>query len=151
MPREKGPILSPGFVRAALRQNEGSLAILSPGYDNGKSRRVATVDTNGEYLHFVALHAVFSTKNRQPFLVDATRERLFSYLGGIARENGMKALEIGGVADHVHLLLSIPASLAVSKAVQLIKGASSHWLKTTFANMIDFAWQDGYAAFTVSQ
>ena len=99
-------------------------------------------------LHY---HVVFSTKNRQPFLVDATRERLFSYLGGIARENGMKALEIGGVADHVHLLLSIPASLAVSKAVQLIKGASSHWLKATFPNMIDFAWQDGYAAFTVSQ
>ena len=99
-------------------------------------------------LHY---HVVFSTKNRQPFLVDATRERVFSYLGGIARENGMKALEIGGVADHVHLLLSIPASLAVSKAVQLIKGASSHWLKATFPNMIDFAWQDGYAAFTVSQ
>src|SRR5262249_1683942 len=99
-------------------------------------------------LHY---HVVFSTKKRQPFLVDATRERLFSYLGGIARENGMKALEIGGVADHVHLLLSIPASLAVSKAVQLIKGASSHWLKATFPNMIDFAWQDGYAVFTVSQ
>jgi len=99
-------------------------------------------------LHY---HVVFSTKKRQPFLVDATRERLFSYLGGIARENGMKALEIGGVADHVHLLLSIPASLAVSKAVQLIKGASSHWLKATFPKMIDFAWQDGYAAFTVSQ
>jgi REP element-mobilizing transposase RayT len=99
-------------------------------------------------LHY---HVVFSTKKRQPFLVDATRERLFSYLGGTARENGMKALEIGGAADHVHLLLSIPASLAVSKAVQLIKGASSHWLKATFPNMIDFAWQDGYAAFTVSQ
>ena len=55
------------------------------------------------------------------------------------------------MTDHVHLLLSIPASLAVSKAVQLIKGGSSHWLKVTFPNMIDFAWQDGYAAFTVSQ
>jgi REP element-mobilizing transposase RayT len=65
-------------------------------------------------LHY---HVVFSTKDRQPFLGEPIRERLFSYLGGIARENGMKALEIGGVADHVHLLLSIPASLAVSKAV----------------------------------
>src|SRR6266853_6999889 len=91
-------------------------------------------------LHY---HIVFSTKNRDPFLV--------AYLGGIARENGMNALEVGGMTDHVHLLLSIPASLAVSKAVQLIKGGSSHWLKVTFPNMIDFAWQDGYAAFTVSQ
>jgi len=60
-------------------------------------------------------------------------------------------LEVGGVADHVHLLLSIPASLAVSKAVQLIKGGSSHWLKEAVPNMVTFAWQDGYAAFTVSQ
>lgn len=99
-------------------------------------------------LHY---HVVFSTKNRQPFLIEAIRERLFAYLGGIARENGMSALEIGGVVDHVHLLLSIPASLALSNAVQLIKGGSSHWLKETFPDMVNFAWQDGYAAFTVSQ
>jgi putative transposase len=99
-------------------------------------------------LHY---HVVFSTKNRQPFLLDAVRQHLFAYLGGIARENGMKALEVGGVTDHVHLLLSIPASLAVSKAVQFIKGGSSHSLKETFPNMNDFAWQDGYAAFTVGQ
>jgi putative transposase len=98
-------------------------------------------------LHY---HIVFSTKNRQPFLGEPIRERLFAYLGGIARENAMNALEIGGVADHVHLLLSIPASLPLSKAVQLVKGGSSHWLKATFPEMIDFAWQDGYAAFTVS-
>jgi putative transposase len=99
-------------------------------------------------LHY---HIIFSTKNRRPFLVEAVRDRLFAYLGGIARENGMNALEIGGVQDHVHLLLSIPASLAISKAVQFLKGGSSHWLKTAFVNTTDFAWQDGYAAFTVSQ
>ena len=54
-------------------------------------------------LHY---HVVFSTKNRHPFLGEAIRERVFAYLGGIARENGMDALEIGGVADHVHLLVS---------------------------------------------
>ena len=99
-------------------------------------------------LHY---HVVFSTKNRQALLVEPVRERLFAYRGGIARENGMKALEVGGAADHVHLLVSIPASLAVSKAVQFVKGGSSYWLKETFPNMIEFAWQDGYAAFTVSQ
>jgi putative transposase len=96
-------------------------------------------------------HVVFSTKNRQPFLADAVRECLFAYSGGIARENKMNALEVCGTADHVHLLLPIPASLALSKAIQLIKGGSSHWLKETFPDMVDFAWQDGYAAFTVSQ
>lgn len=99
-------------------------------------------------LHY---HVVFSTKNREPFLAEAIRDRLFAYLGGIARKNRMNALEIGGVADHVHVLLSVPASLAVSKAVQFLKGASSHWLRETFPNLNDFAWQDGYAAFTVSR
>ncbi len=74
-------------------------------------------------------HIVFSTKNREPWLIENVRERLWPYLGGIARENGMKALEIAGVADHVHILLSVPATMALSKAVQLIKGGSSHWIK----------------------
>ncbi len=96
-------------------------------------------------------HIVFSTKGREPWLDTTIRERLWPYLGGIARDNGMKALEIGGVADHVHLLVSIPASLALSKAVQVLKGGSSHWVKDTFPNIAGFSWQDGYGAFTVSQ
>jgi putative transposase len=96
-------------------------------------------------------HIVFSTKNREPWLTESIRERVWPYLGGIARENGMKALEVGGVADHIHILLSVPASIALSKAVQLIKGGSSHWIKDTCPNMTAFAWQDGYGAFTVSE
>lgn len=96
-------------------------------------------------------HVVFSTKNREPFLCDEIRERLWPYLGGIARENAMRAFAIGGVADHVHLLLAIPPTMSVAKAVQLIKGGSSHWVKETFAEMTSFAWQDGYGAFTVSE
>ena len=55
-------------------------------------------------------------------LTPEIRERLWPYLGGIARENGMKALAIGGVADHVHVLLSLPATMSLSKAMQLLKG-----------------------------
>jgi putative transposase len=116
-----------------------------------EARRVATVEAMANTYTSLHYHVVFSTNNRQPFLVETIRDRLFAYLGGIARENKMTALEIGGMAEHVHLLLSIPASLAVSKAVQLLKGGSSHWVKETFSDIIDFAWQDGYAAFTVSQ
>lgn len=96
-------------------------------------------------------HVIFSTKGREPWLTPQIRERLWPYLGGIARENGLKALEVGGVADHVHLLLSVPAPVAVAKAVQLIKGGSSHWFKEQFPNAGAFAWQDGYGAFTVSE
>ena len=116
-----------------------------------EARRVATVEDMANTYTSLHYHVVFSTKNRQPFLSKAIRERVFAYLGGIARENGLIALEVSGMADHVHLLLSIPASLAVSKAVQLLKGGSSHWVKEAFPDMNDFAWQDGYAAFTVSE
>ena len=99
----------------------------------------------------LSYHVVFSTKNREPWLIESIRPRVWAYLGGVARENGMVAVEIGGVADHVHMLLRIPANTAVAKGVQLIKGASSRWLKESIANTGAFAWQDGYGAFSVSE
>jgi len=70
-------------------------------------------------------------------------------MGGIARENRMKALVIGGVEDHVHLLLRPPSTLAIAKAIQLIKGGSSRWVHDTFPEYGDFAWQEGYGAFSI--
>lgn len=70
------------------------------------------------------------------------RERLWPFLGGIARQNKMKAIEIGGVADHVHILISLPSTMAVSKAMQLIKGGSSKWVHETFPEHREFAWQE---------
>jgi REP element-mobilizing transposase RayT len=61
----------------------------------------------------------------------------------------MRALAIGGVEDHVHLLLSIPSTLSIAKAMQLIKGSSSKWVHDTFSEHVDFEWQEGYGAFTV--
>jgi putative transposase len=61
----------------------------------------------------------------------------------------MKALAIGGAADHVHILLSVPATLSVAKAVQLLKGNSSKWIREVFPTMRSFAWQEGYGAFSV--
>jgi REP element-mobilizing transposase RayT len=97
------------------------------------------------------MHCVFSTTERRPLLTQVIRERLWPYLGGIARENDMKALAIGGVADHVHLLLSLPTTLAVATAMQLIKGNSSKWLRKTFRELRtqDFAWQEGFGAFSI--
>ena len=63
----------------------------------------------------------------------------------------MKAIEVGGVADHVHLLLSLPATMPISKAMQLIKGGSSKWVHETFPEHRQFAWQEKYGAFSVSE
>jgi putative transposase len=77
------------------------------------------------------------------------RDRLWRYLGGIAKQNKMKALAIGGTADHVHLLISLPPTLSVAKAVQLLKGNSSKWIHETFPRTRSFEWQEGYGAFSI--
>jgi REP element-mobilizing transposase RayT len=92
---------------------------------------------------------VFSTKNRESWLVADKETRIWEYLGGIARTNGMKTLKVGGYDDHIHILLALSATVSVSKAVQLLKGASSRWIHESDNNMTAFAWQDGYGAFTV--
>ena len=76
--------------------------------------------------------------------------RLIPYIGGIARENKMKLIHGGGVDDHIHLLLSIAKTMAISKAMQLIKGGSSKWIHDTFPEHRLFEWQEGYGAFSIS-
>ena len=95
-------------------------------------------------------HCVFSTKNRIPALSPQIRTRLWAFMGGIANQNGIDPLCIGGVSDHAHLLLSLPTSLSVASAMQLIKGGSSGWLRETFLSLPHFGWQEGYGAFAVS-
>jgi REP element-mobilizing transposase RayT len=97
------------------------------------------------------MHCVFATKERRPWLTSDINRRLWPYLGGIAREKGIKVLATGGVADHVHLLLSLPAALSVSEAMQVMKGNSSKWLRETFPHLRHegFAWQEGFGAFSV--
>ena len=96
------------------------------------------------------VHYIFSTKERFPFIDRELESRLWPYMGGIARENGMKALAVGGTHDHVHALLSLPATLSMAKAIQLIKGGSSKWIHDQLPKYRKFAWQDGYGAFSVS-
>ena len=95
-------------------------------------------------------HCVFSTKERRPLITPPLRKRLRPFLGGLARQNNMKALEIGGVEGHLHILLSLPSAVAFSKGTQLIKGGSSKWVHETFPEHRLFAWQEKYGAFSVS-
>ncbi len=95
-------------------------------------------------------HLVFSTKGRAPLITDEIREPLYRYIGGIIKNQRGALLEIGGVADHVHLLARFPTSKAVSDMLRDVKSDSSGWINE--ARPHDrFAWQTGYGAFTVSQ
>jgi putative transposase len=96
-------------------------------------------------LHY---HIVFSTKERQPFIRAEWRSRVHAYLGGILRQINGVAEIVGGVADHVHLLASLRPAHCVADVMRDMKKDSSSWVKETFDR--NFAWQEGYAAFTVS-
>src|SRR6188768_3502102 len=98
-------------------------------------------------LHY---HIVFSTKDREPWIAETIEERVWTYVAGIADQHGMTALRIGGLEDHLHLVIAIPPTLLVSTAVQRLKGSSSRWIRQTFPDLDAFRWQDGYGAFTVS-
>jgi REP element-mobilizing transposase RayT len=99
----------------------------------------------------IIVHVVFSTKDRRPQIDSALEERLYPYLGGILRELGGKLLAVNGVEDHLHLLAAMKATMSVAEAVGKIKGSSSKWIHETFLDRPQFAWQRGYAAFSVSE
>jgi REP element-mobilizing transposase RayT len=95
----------------------------------------------------IPVHIVFSTKQRAPLIGDAWRADLHAYIGGVARGLQAVPLAIGGVADHVHLLVGFPATKTVSEFVRELKKATHEWASR---HRSDFAWQRGYAAFGVS-
>lgn len=96
----------------------------------------------------IRVHCVFSTKERRPLIPEEIQPRLWAFIGGIARRIGMKAVAVGGMNDHIHVLLLLPATMALAKAVQTIKANSSRWLHEITGK--PFEWQEGYAAFSVS-
>jgi len=96
-------------------------------------------------------HTVFSTHERRPLIHDALRDRLHQYMSGIARAEFGGALSIGGTDNHVHGLIVLPADIAIAEAMRKWKSLSSKWVHDTFPAKADFAWQEGYGAFTVSR
>jgi REP element-mobilizing transposase RayT len=94
-------------------------------------------------------HVVFSTKNRQPLIKRELQSRLFEYIGGILRNQSSPLIAAGGMPDHVHLLVSLGRSDAVSDVLRVIKTNSSCWFHEEL-HMPEFQWQTGYGAFAVS-
>jgi putative transposase len=97
------------------------------------------------------LHLVFSTKHRAPWIPQTVRERLYAYQAGIFKEWDSPAIVIGGVEDHVHALFSLSKNHALKKIVEEVKKGSSKWMKSDGTGNADFYWQNGYAAFSVSE
>lgn len=97
------------------------------------------------------VHLVYSTKRRQPWISKEFKERLFAYQAGVFKQWGSPAIIIGGVEDHVHALYCQSKNHALKKIVEEVKKGSSKWMKTDGPKNKNFYWQNGYAAFSVSQ
>ncbi|MBT3279200.1 MAG: IS200/IS605 family transposase [Phycisphaerales bacterium] len=99
----------------------------------------------------INFHVVYATKGRKPFLDKETIQRLADYSGGIIRKAGGVLLAANGTADHLHLLLALQPTCTPAEVIRDIKANSSRWIHETFPDNSDFAWQDGYSIFSVSQ
>ncbi len=97
----------------------------------------------------IIVHLVFSTKDRTPILNTSIRTALHAYLATVARNAGCECFRVGGVADHVHLAVSMSRTATTAKLIEELKTSSSKWLKMQSPTLAAFAWQRGYAAFSV--
>ena len=102
----------------------------------------------GSTYHSLHYHVVFSTKERRPWIRAEWRSRLHEYLGGTVRGLGGLAEAVGGVEDHVHLLLSLKTTAVLADMIREVKKASSAWVAQEHDP--EFSWQDGYAVFSLS-
>ena len=98
----------------------------------------------------VRYHVVFSTKERRPWIAPAILPRLCEYMGGMIRAHKGHPVLINGPEDHLHFVLSIPVTTAIADFMRELKSWSSVWIHQTFPDLRAFAWQDGYAVFSVS-
>jgi len=96
-------------------------------------------------------HTVFSTRQRANLIDPELEQRLYPFIGGIIRDLRCTLLAVGGMPDHVHLLIRYRADLSHSDLLQQIKGRSAKWVNETAPRLGHFAWQDGYGGFTVSK
>lgn len=100
-------------------------------------------------LSLVIVHLIFSTEDRRPFLSTGVKDSALAYLATVARNTGCECYRVGGVADHVHLAIRLSRTMTIAKLVEELKTSSSKWSKSYSAELGDFAWQRGYACFSV--
>ena len=95
-------------------------------------------------------HIVFHVKSTGIIMRDEDLERVFQYIGGIIRDEGAIPFAVGGVADHIHILTTLPKNMSLADFMCVIKANSSKWLRRLDSYYESFRWQDGYGAFSVS-
>ncbi len=115
-----------------------------------QTRVITLAPMPGAYSN-VLLHIITATKNREPHITADLQPRLYDYLGGVVRGEGGTLYAIGGIEDHVHLLIRWRVDMTIADLLRKAKGGSSLWVHNTFPDHRAFKWQEGYSVFSVSQ
>jgi len=136
-PRAKRPLAAPPWVTKTI--------------DRKGETRIESMSAMSQSLVKNLIHLVYSTKHREPWIPKEFKEDLYSYQAGIFKQWDSPAIIIGGVEDHVHALFSQLKNHALKKIVEEVKKGSSKWMKIDGPRNKEFYWQNGYAAFSVSQ
>lgn len=151
-------------------KEDGVSSVISPSLSDGVNQRLPylyfLLYVPAVVLHFILhlqggfmahtysqlyFHLVFGTKFRNPWLVDEIQDDVWAYIGGIASQNDMIPIIVGGHVDHAHALVRAKPTMSISRMLQMLKGGSSWWIHQAYPNLDGFAWQEGYGAFSVSQ
>jgi len=101
-------------------------------------------------LSKVIIHIIFSTKDREAWLDRDVRPRMHAYVATVCRDLDAEALRVGGVADHLHVVTTLPRTISQAAMVERVKKTSSKWIKGLDPKYRQFYWQRGYGAFSVS-
>ncbi|EKU91363.1 hypothetical protein HMPREF9447_01553 [Bacteroides oleiciplenus YIT 12058] len=134
-----------------------SLASYSPGHRPGFLHTYTYVlkgqnqTTMSQSLNKIYTHIIFSTKNREDILPLTNLDNIHRYIEGIINRNLCKSIIVGGTANHIHILCELASTVSIAMLLQEIKRSSSKWIKNEYPKLQYFAWQNGYAAFSVSQ
>jgi putative transposase len=97
----------------------------------------------------VMVHTIFSTKNREPIIPDAIADQLYAYIIGILANSESPSIQVGGMPDHLHVFFALGRTNSLSEVMEEVKRSSSKWMKEQ--GVLNFAWQAGYGAFSVSE
>ena len=128
-------IVAGGFTPRSARMNQYQIYL-----------KEGNIISNYHKLYY---HVTWAVKNRLPLIVPTLKEPLYSYLSSKTMDFGGIAFAVGGVANHIHLVLSIPPNIAVAAFIGKLKGASSHWINHLERPEESFGWQDGYGVFSL--
>jgi putative transposase len=99
----------------------------------------------------IYVHMVFHTKNNVALIREETESELYAYMGGILKNCKSIPIKIGGTANHIHILCTLPKTMALSDLMEGVKKSSSKWIKAKAVHYRSFYWQDGYGGFSVSK